>query len=246
MLVASLVLTAALSTPTAFQQALNVLPQTSEVQQAKIYTEEEKAAQKEIVKMCGALEDTNVAAYLRYPTINIEKIYADYHEQYEVPYRELKDILVRLNDIKEYVPEEYLDDIDPKNNPTDTAAHVQERLKLCREIQEETEHNYEAAQEEAAQQDKLLAGRASGLTKASGVNYYNGRTETYYSSKVLYHYRTSEWLLDEEGFYRTTSGYYVVAASDMPQGTVFEGSKGLCCVLDSGCAEGTTDYYVCW
>ncbi len=82
-----------------------------------------------------------------------------------------------------------------------------------------------------------------GLTKESGVNYYNGRTETYYSSNVLYHYRTNEWIVDDEGFYRTNEGYYVVAASDMPQGTIFEGSKGTCIVLDSGCDEGITDYY---
>ena len=86
----------------------------------------------------------------------------------------------------------------------------------------------------------------SGLTPQSGVNYFNGRRETYYSSNVLYHYRTPEWTVDSEGFYRTSSGQYVVAASDMPQGTVFQGSKGECIVLDSGCAAGTTDYYVAW
>ena len=85
-----------------------------------------------------------------------------------------------------------------------------------------------------------------GLTPQSGVNAYNGRVETYYSSNVLYHYNTSAWTVDDEGFYRTDEGYYVVAASDMPQGTVFEGSKGECIVLDSGCADGVTDYYVAW
>ena len=87
---------------------------------------------------------------------------------------------------------------------------------------------------------------SGGLTAQSGVNYYDGRTETYYSSNVLYHYRTGEWTVDEEGFYRTAEGYYVVAASDMEQGTVFQGSKGECIVLDSGCAAGVTDYYVQW
>lgn len=85
-----------------------------------------------------------------------------------------------------------------------------------------------------------------GLTQESGVNYHDGRTETYYSSNVLYHYQTSEWTVDDEGFYRTDDGYYVVAASDMPQGTTFEGSKGTCIVLDSGCNAGVTDYYVAW
>ena len=85
-----------------------------------------------------------------------------------------------------------------------------------------------------------------GLTPQSGVNAYNGRVETFYSSSVLWHYRTNEWTADSEGFYRDADGRYVVAASDMPQGTVFEGSKGECIVLDSGCADGVTDYYVNW
>ena len=85
-----------------------------------------------------------------------------------------------------------------------------------------------------------------GLNAFTGVNYYDGRTETYYSSNVLYHQNTAQWTLDDEGFYRTEEGYYVVAASDMPQGTVFDGSKGECIVLDCGCDYGVTDYYVGW
>lgn len=85
-----------------------------------------------------------------------------------------------------------------------------------------------------------------GLTPQSGVNAYNGRVETYYSSNVLYHYNTAAWTVDDEGFYRTDEGYYVVAASDMEQGTTFETSKGTAQVLDSGCAEGVTDFYTRW
>ena len=86
----------------------------------------------------------------------------------------------------------------------------------------------------------------SGLTRSSGVNNYNGRRETYYSSNVLYHHRTGEWTLDSEGFWRDSDGYYVVAASDKSQGSTFTGSKGECKVYDSGCAAGTTDYYTGW
>lgn len=87
---------------------------------------------------------------------------------------------------------------------------------------------------------------SGGLTPQSGVNYHDGRTEMYYSSSVLYHYRTGEWTVDSEGFYRTDGGQYVVAASDMPIGTTFQGSKGECVVMDSGCDAGVTDYYVAW
>ena len=85
-----------------------------------------------------------------------------------------------------------------------------------------------------------------GLTREGGVNYFDGRTETYYSSQILYHHNTPEWTLDGEGFYRDGEGRYVVAASDKAQGETFEGSKGECIVLDTGCAQGVTDYYVGW
>ena len=87
---------------------------------------------------------------------------------------------------------------------------------------------------------------SDGLTPQSGVNYHDGRTETYYSSNVLYHHDTGNWTVDSEGFYRTDEGYYVVAASDMAQGTTFETSKGTAVVLDSGCSNGVTDFYVNW
>lgn len=86
----------------------------------------------------------------------------------------------------------------------------------------------------------------SGLTRSAGVNNYNGRRETYYSSNVLYHHRTGEWTQDAEGFWRDSDGYYVVAAGDKAQGSTFTGSKGECKVYDSGCAAGTTDYYTGW
>ena len=79
-----------------------------------------------------------------------------------------------------------------------------------------------------------------------GVYEYGGRTETYYSSQVLYHWRTPEWWCDENGFWRTAEGYYVVAASDYAQGAVIETSMGLAQVLDCGCPEGVTDYYTAW
>ena len=77
-----------------------------------------------------------------------------------------------------------------------------------------------------------------------GVREYNGRTETWYSSNQLYHKDTANWSVDDEGYYRTDEGYYVVAASDMPEGTVFETSKGQAQVLDGGCEDGVTDFYV--
>ena len=127
-------------------------------------------------------------------------------------------------------------------------AAMRDEALAAKERQLERQRQQRAAQQQQQQaaQQQSYSGNSSGLTKSSGVNYYNGRRETYYSSRVLYHYRTPEWTLDSEGFYRTSEGYYVVAVSDMTQGTIFQGSKGLCQVLDSGCSGNTTDYYVNW
>lgn len=86
----------------------------------------------------------------------------------------------------------------------------------------------------------------SGLTPESGVNYYNGNRETYYSSNVLYHYRTPEWTAGADGVYRDSDGYVVVASSDLAQGSVLDTSLGAAKVYDTGCASGTVDVYVNW
>lgn len=86
----------------------------------------------------------------------------------------------------------------------------------------------------------------SGLTKEGGINYYNGRTESWYSSNVLYHYRTPEWTAGADGVYRDADGYVVVAASDVPMGSVIDSSYGPAKVYDTGCAAGVTDIYTNW
>lgn len=85
-----------------------------------------------------------------------------------------------------------------------------------------------------------------GLTMSGGVNYHNGRRETWYSSNAAYHYRTGEWTVGEDGVYRDADGYIVVAASDLAQGSTVETSLGTGKVYDSGCAAGTTDIYTAW
>lgn len=76
--------------------------------------------------------------------------------------------------------------------------------------------------------------------------WYNNHKETYYSSNVLYHYKTDEWTPDDEGFYKTNEGYYVVASSEYKEGTIIDTGKGQAIVLDSGCEEGIVDFYTNW
>lgn len=82
--------------------------------------------------------------------------------------------------------------------------------------------------------------------QSEGVRDFEGRTETWYSSNTAYHYRTGEWEVDEEGYYRDDEGRYIVAASDVPEGSEIQTSKGTGIVSDSGCDDGVTDFYVAW
>ena len=72
----------------------------------------------------------------------------------------------------------------------------------------------------------------------------NGTTETWYSSNTAYHHRTSEWSADENGYYRDSDGYYVVASEDHAEGEVIETSVGQAKVYDGGCESGVVDFYV--
>lgn len=102
-----------------------------------------------------------------------------------------------------------------------------------------------AAAEKAKKQNAYYNGTGGKLTKSKGVNYYNGRRETYYSSRVLYHYMTPQWTLGSDRVYRE-NGYVVVAASDLSYGSLVDTSLGMGIVRDCGCAPGTTDIYVNW
>lgn len=94
--------------------------------------------------------------------------------------------------------------------------------------------------------EEVYYSNGSGLNPTSGVNYHNGWRETYYSSNVLYHYRTPEWTVDSNGVYRDAEGYVIVASSSDAQGAVVDTSFGLGKVYDTGCAAGTHDIYTNW
>ena len=156
-------------------------------------------------------------------------------------------LLDRADNFAEYIDEDYSIDID-------SIVYISEAQEISDWLQEIVEEGevakYNATVSNTGSNGSGMSNgdgyssSSGGLTQSSGVYNYDGRRETYYSSRVLYHYRTPEWTADSEGFYRDASGYYVVAAGDMPQGTVFQGSKGLCKVYDYCGVSNTTDYYV--
>ena len=79
--------------------------------------------------------------------------------------------------------------------------------------------------------------------KSQGVVNWNGTRYTWYSSNVLYHYRTPEWTVNSDGFYTNSDGYLICASNDYAQGTIVSTPWGDAIVADSGCASGTLDMY---
>lgn len=154
-----------------------------------------------------------------------------------------------------YVTEDQLKRLEAMDNEVKEARSINKLKELSVEFDSITQAIADSryAAEAAAAASYLYSGGGSsydtpsgGLTMQSGVNYHDGRIETYYSSNVAYHYRTSEWTVDNEGFYRDNDGNYVVAASDKNEGDTYQGSKGQVKVYDGGCDAGVTDYYTAW
>lgn len=88
----------------------------------------------------------------------------------------------------------------------------------------------------------------NGLTKSGGVNWHNGRKETWYSQRVLPGggLNIPGRYVASDGTIRDADGYIVVAASDLPYGSVVNTSLGSGKVYDTGCAPGVTDIYTDW
>lgn len=135
------------------------------------------------------------------------------------------------------------------SNAENRKAEEEERIRLEEEAAAQAQMQAQAQAVVANQQPESQSYYIDSngkLTASGGVNYYNGRKETWYSSNVLYHYRTPEWTCGADGVYRDADGYVVVAASDLPQNSIIDTSYGPGKVLDSGCGANVTDIYTNW
>lgn len=84
-------------------------------------------------------------------------------------------------------------------------------------------------------------GNPNGLNSFDGVYEYNGKTETFYANHAVY---DDQLWVDDEGFWRTDDGHYVVASVDYAEGTEIEISQGKAIVMDGGCEPGVVDVHV--
>lgn len=111
-----------------------------------------------------------------------------------------------------------------------------------RQLERQRQQRVVQQQQQQTAQQQSYSGD-SGNFKSQGVIYQKGIRYTYYSSNVLYHYRTPEWNAGSDGIYRDSAGYIVVASSDHSQGSVISTPFGAGKVYDSGCASSTIDIY---
>ena len=65
-----------------------------------------------------------------------------------------------------------------------------------------------------------------------GSLYKYGYHYTWYSSNQQEHWRVDEWIACDDGFYRTTDGYIVVACREFPKNTIIKTPFGKAKVLD--------------
>ena len=175
--------------------------------------------------------------------------------EFEAQSQEIQQLYAELLDLRDYLSEENAAKIDNFNidnfnyieelqNAKDEFTIMRDEALAAKERQLENQRQQRAAQQQQQQsaQQQSYSGD-SGSFKSQGVIYQNSIRYTYYSSNVLYHYRTPEWNVGSDGIYRDSAGYIVVASSDHSQGSVVSTPFGAGKVYDSGCASGTIDIY---
>jgi len=123
-------------------------------------------------------------------------------------------------------------------------AALKAQQELEQQMQEEVYYYEEYYEPYYGDNDYSNSANGDGFMQAGVRDGVDGTTETWYSSNSLYHYRTGEWTADENGYYRDSDGYYVVASEDHAEGEVIETSVGQAKVYDSGCESGVVDFYV--
>lgn len=189
--------------------------------------------------------------YLQEGYINQEQ----WQNEFDTEAAELESVHSELLELRDYLSEDnqaivdnfnldsfkYISELEETNGQF---AAMRDEALAAKERQLEYQRQQRAAQQQqqhAAQQQSYSGN--SGSFKSQGVIYQNGIRYTYYSSNVLYHYRTPEWNAGSDGIYRDSAGYIVVASSDHSQGSVVSTPFGTGKVYDSGCASGTIDIY---
>lgn len=162
--------------------------------------------------------------------------------------------LEKANDLRDWLGDDsaFIDSIDVSNytmisdvsRDSDKVSGIVASASKRMEDAKRSEETRRSTASQPQSQQQYASGYSGGSFAAQGVICWNGIRYTYYSSRVLYHYRTPEWTAGADGIYRDSSGYVVVASNDYGQGSVVPTPFGSGKVYDCGCPSGTIDVYV--
>lgn len=156
--------------------------------------------------------------------------------------------LEKANDLRDWLGDDaaFIDSIDVSGYTmiSDVSRDSDKVSDIVESASKRMEDAKRSVARQPSSQQQTASGYSGGSFAAQGVIYWNGIRYTYYSSRVLYHYRTPEWTAGADGIYRDSSGYVVVASNDYGQGSVVQTPFGSGKVYDCGCPSGTIDVYV--
>lgn len=156
--------------------------------------------------------------------------------------------LEKANDLRDWLGDDasFIDSIDVSGYTmiSDVSRDSDKVSDIVESASKRMEDAKRSVASQPSPQQQTASGYSGGSFAAQGVIYWNGIRYTYYSSRVLYHYRTQEWTAGADGIYRDSSGYVIVASNDYGQGSVVQTPFGSGKVYDCGCPSGTIDVYV--
>lgn len=170
----------------------------------------------------------------------------------------LENVSIKINSYEGYIDDEHnnaLNELIKKSYKCNTRdefnlliSQFDDLLAAIDQIKKEAEEAAEIARqaELETQQENTVSYENIPDLKTAGVIYYNGWRFTWYSSNILYHYRTSEWHTNSQGFWCDENGYLIAASSTLSQGSILDTPWGTAIIRDSGCASDVIDMYVCW
>lgn len=221
---------------------------------------------------CGIAADANIVAY-NISDVHSQVYEENYlsvdnwKRDYAAKYNELNELADDIDSLGVYVEEDFEIDWDSLVYIKDVQLNIDKLISIKSVAQERKAEAERIAVERAAAEKASREAQvatytttdysnsvsndsggssysgSSGDFKSQGVIYENGTRYTYYSSSVLYHYRTPEWTAGSDNIYRDSDGYIIVASNDHAQGEVVSTPFGEGKVYDSGCASGTIDIY---
>lgn len=181
---------------------------------------------------------------------------AAWEDAFTATVQEAETLNTELTELAEYLSEEKVAkvnnfSVETFNYIRDVQSYIDEMVVVRDTAIQERQKQQEALaakrkQVETAQRttNSQVNTSYSGDFQSQGVIYQNGIRYTYYSSNVLYHYRTPEWTAGSDGIYRDSDGNVVVASGEYPQGSIVSTPFGQGKVYDYCGTANTVDIYV--